>query len=375
VINREDKYQVKAKNGVVDFGIFMHDHRVRMSENRGYGSDGDVNRVPSYPFAGEWLDDMNTKTVFLDTATVDYGDLDFASLEKTGPLVKYDVTLPEQMQARLRGAAVAVTNKCVFDEGLMRACPALRLIAVTATGYNNIDIDAASRLGIAVANVPGYSTSSVAQFTLACILALATRLVDYDAAARDGRWTRSLIYTLGTWPTFELEGKVLGVMGMGAIGSEVARLAGAFGMRIIALGREGVKYDGGWERVGLNDLAERSDFICIHLPLSPMSRGIIGAEFLSRMKRTAFVVNMARGPIVDQAALNQALRSGRIAGAALDVLEEEPPPEDEPLLSAPNCIITPHIAWASVESRRRLVEEVATNIAAFLRGEARNRVT
>jgi len=317
---------------------------------------------------------MDTEIAFLDAATVDYGDLDFAPLEKIARLVKYDITRPEEMRDRLRTAAVAVSNKCVFDEGLMRDCPDLRLIAVTATGYNNIDIDAASRLGIAVANVPGYSSSSVAQFTLACMLALATRLVDYDAAARDGRWSRSEIYTMGTWPTFELEGKVLGIMGMGAIGSEVARLARAFGMRIIALGREGVEYDGVWERVGLDGLAERSDFICVHLPLSPESRGIIGEEFLSRMKRTAFIVNMARGPIVDQAALNRALRSGLIAGAALDVMEREPPPAEEPLLSAPNCIITPHIAWASVESRRRLVGEVAANIGAFLRGERRNRV-
>ncbi|HSV96142.1 MAG TPA: D-2-hydroxyacid dehydrogenase [Spirochaetota bacterium] len=318
---------------------------------------------------------MSTEIVFLDAATVDYGDLDFAPLEKLGSLAKYDITRPEDMQARLRGAAVAVTNKCIFDEGLMRNCPDLRLVAVTATGYNNIDIEAAARQGVAVANVPGYSTSSVAQFTMACMLALATRLVEYSAAARDGRWSRSTIYTLGTWPTFELEGKILGIMGMGSIGSEVARLAGAFGMRIIALGRDGVGYTGGWERVGLPEIAERSDVICIHLPLSPMSRGIINADFLSRMKRTAFLINMARGPIVDQAALDLALRSGRIAGAALDVLEQEPPPGNEPLLSAPNCIITPHIAWASVESRRRLIDEVAANIGAFLRGEARNRVT
>jgi glycerate dehydrogenase len=247
-------------------------------------------------------------------------------------------------------------------------------VAVTATGYNNIDIEAASRLGVAVANVPGYSTPSVAQFTMACVLALATRLVEYSSAARDGRWSASPIYTLSTWPTFELNDKVLGVMGMGGIGKEVARLATAFGMRVIALGREGVEYDERWERTGLYELAERSDFVCVHLPLSSESKGIIGGEFISRMKRTAFLINMARGAIVDQAALDRALRSGRIAGAALDVLDREPPPADEPLLSAPNCIITPHIAWASVESRRRVVEEVAANIGAFMRGEARNRV-
>jgi glycerate dehydrogenase len=317
---------------------------------------------------------MRDTIVFLDSATVDYGDIDSAPIGTHGRLVKFDVTSPGQMAERLKGASVAVTNKCVFDEKLFLACPDLRLVAVTATGYNNIDIEAASRLGVAVANVPGYSTPSVAQFTMACVLALATRLVEYSSAARDGRWSASPIYTLSTWPTFELNDKVLGVMGMGGIGKEVARLATAFGMRVIALGREGVEYDKRWERTGLYELAERSDFVCVHLPLSSESKGIIGGEFISRMKRTAFLINMARGAIVDQAALDRALRSGRIAGAALDVLDREPPPADEPLLSAPNCIITPHIAWASVESRRRVVEEVAANIGAFMRGEARNRV-
>ena len=317
---------------------------------------------------------MSDTIVFLDSATVDYGDIDCTPIGAHGRLVKFDTTLPGQIAERLKGAAVAVTNKCVFDEKLFLDCPDLRLVAVTATGYNNIDIEAASRMNVAVANVPAYSTFSVAQFTMACVLALATSLVEYSAAARDGRWSASPIYTLSTWPTFELNGKVLGVMGMGAIGSEVARLGMAFGMRVIALGRKGVKYDNRWERAGLYELAERSDFICVHLPLSPESKGIIDAKFLSRMKRTAFVVNMARGAIVDQAALEWALRSGRIAGAALDVLDREPPPADEPLLSAPNCIITPHIAWASVESRRRLIQEVADNIGAFLRGEVRNRI-
>jgi len=317
---------------------------------------------------------MSETIVFLDSATVDYGDIDCAPLGAHGRLIKHAITSPMEMPERLKGATVAVTNKCVFDEKTLRACPDLRLIAVTATGYNNIDIEAALRLSVAVSNVPGYSTPSVAQFTMTCVLAFATRLLEYSAASRDGRWSSSPIFTFTAWPTFELNGRVIGIMGMGAIGGEVARLAGAFGMRVIALGREGVRYDDTWERVGLYELAERSDFVCVHLPLSPESRGIIGADFLSRMKRTAFVVNMARGAIVDQAALDRALREGRIAGAAIDVLEKEPPPADEPLLSAPNCIVTPHIAWASVESRRRLLEEVAANIGAFLRGEARNRV-
>ncbi len=317
---------------------------------------------------------MSDTIVFLDSATVDYGDIDCAPIGAHGRLVKFDVTPPGQTAERLKGATVAVTNKCVFDEKLFRDCPDLRLVAVTATGYNNIDIEAAARMGVAVANVPAYSTPSVAQFTMACVLALATRLVEYSAAARDGRWSASPIYTLSTWPTFELNGKVLGVMGMGAIGSEVVRLAAAFGMRVIALGRRGVRYDDRWERAGLYELAERSDFVCVHLPLSTESKGLIDAKFLSRMKRTAFLVNMARGAIVDQTALDRALRSGQIAGAALDVLEKEPPPADEPLLSAPNCIVTPHIAWASVESRRRVIQEVAANIGAFLRGEKRNRI-
>jgi glycerate dehydrogenase len=200
-------------------------------------------------------------------------------------------------------------------------------------------------------------------------------MIRYDRACRDGTWSRSPVFTLGTWPTFDLEGKTLGILGMGAIGREVARLAMAFGMRVLALKRDGVVYGDGFERLGLHGLAERSDFVSIHLPLTEESRHLVGGDFLKTMKRTAFLINMARGPIVDPAALALALETGTIKGAALDVMEQEPPAGDDPLLSAPNLIVTPHIAWASLESRRRLVGEIASSIAAFYRGEKRNVVS
>lgn len=317
---------------------------------------------------------MNGSIVFLDAATIDYGDIDLSALEGLGHFTAFDATPPSLVAERLRDASVAITNKTAVTEEVVARCPSLRLIAVAATGYDVIDLPAASRREIAVVNVPGYATPTVAQFTIAYILACATRLVEYSAASRDGSWSASPSFTLGTWPTMDVRGKVLGIMGLGAIGREVARLARAFGMRVIALCREGVVYRDRVERAGFFDLAHRSDFVSVHLPLNAMTRHLIGRDFLARMKKSAFLINMARGAIVDPAALNEALRDGRIAGAAIDVMEKEPPDRDDPLLGAPNLIITPHVSWASVESRRRLVDEVVENIRAFMQGGRRNRV-
>lgn len=314
------------------------------------------------------------KIVFLDAGTLDYGDMDFTILSEIGGLTSYHSTTPQETVTRSSDAEIVITNKVVFDDDIMAQCPGLRLIAVSATGVNNIDLAAASRRNIAVANVPGYSTPSVAQFTMMFILALAGNLIDYSAAARDGRWSASPFYTLGTWPTCEVSGKTLGILGMGAIGTEVARLAGAFGMNILALRREGAAYNTEYERAPLQELARRSDFVSIHTPLTAENRHSIDRNFLSAMKQSAFLINMARGPIVDPDALGWALREGKIRGAALDVMEKEPPHNDDPLLSAPNLVLTPHIAWATKESRLRLLGEIAENIRAFLRGERRNTV-
>lgn len=319
---------------------------------------------------------MKRKIVFLDSATVDYGDINFSAIDSLGELVCYRTTSPEQAIERCSGAEIIITNKVVIDSSLMEACPGIKMIAEAATGYNNIDINEARGRGIAVANVPGYSTSSVAQLALSFILALSTNLIKYNNASHDGTWSSSETFTLGKWPFSDLAGKSVGIMGLGAIGSEVARLCSCFGMKVMALRRgEAEAGEGEYKRLELLDLAAVSDFISIHMPLTDYSRGIINGEFLSHMKKTAFLINMARGPIVDQYALYNALDKGIIAGAATDVMEVEPPRADDPLLEAPNLIITPHIGWGSMESRNRLVGEIAENIRSFINGVGRNIVS
>ncbi|HNV47292.1 MAG TPA: D-2-hydroxyacid dehydrogenase [Spirochaetota bacterium] len=310
--------------------------------------------------------------VFLDAATLNFGDMDMGPIAACGDYREHCLTAAHETAARLAGAEVAITNKVVVDRAVLDACPALRFVAVAATGYNVVDVDAARERGIGVANVPGYSTESVAQLAMAFILALSTRLMEHDRAARGGAWERSPMYTMGDWPWRELAGATVGIMGLGAIGARVAELCRAFGMRIVALGREGVSYNGTVERVGLDELAARSEYVSIHMPLTDYSRRLADARFLGMMKPTAYLVNLARGPIVDAHALAEALRAGRIAGAAVDVRDVEPPPADDPLLGAPNLIATPHVAWASVEARRRLIAEIAANIRAYRDGAPRN---
>lgn len=317
---------------------------------------------------------MAPRIVFLDAATVDYGDMDFSPLRAQGDLVCHPLTAPHQVAERCREARIVITNKVVFDEGVLAQCPAIAMIAEAATGYNNIDIAAATARGITVANVPGYSTGSVAQLTMAFMLALSTNLVKYNDAVHRGDWSRSPMFTMGDWPFVDLAGRTAGIMGLGAIGSAVAAICGAFGMRVIALRRGDGPAASPYERVTLDELARQADFVSIHMPLSDYSKHLVDDAFFARMKKSAFLINMARGPIVDPAALCRALESGAIAGAAVDVMEQEPPRADDPLLRAPNLIVTPHIAWASVDSRRRLIGEIAANIGAFLAGEKRNTV-
>ncbi|TAL38048.1 MAG: hypothetical protein EPN93_05135 [Spirochaetes bacterium] len=316
---------------------------------------------------------MKTTIAFLDASTVDYGDIDFSSLHALGAFQRYDHTAPAELSARMHGIEIAISNKVVLGAETIAANPSLRMIAIAATGLNNVDIPAAERAGIAVANVPGYSTDSVAQFTMTQVLVLATNIQRYDEAARRGEWSRSPVFTMGNWPSFELHGKVMGILGMGAIGSRVAHLASSFGMKVLALRRAGAATDA-FERGDLQGIAARADFVSVHLPLTNETRLLIGEEFLFKMKPTAFLLNTARGAIVDTAALVRALHAGSIAGAAIDVLDEEPPPPDHPLLGAPRCIVTPHVAWAGREARERLVAEIAKNIGAFLAGNRRHRI-
>ena len=316
---------------------------------------------------------MKPEIVFLDSLTVDFGDIDFSPLRELGNLVCHETTAPAQAAERCGNAEIVITNKVVFTPELIDRCGKLKMIAEAATGYNNIDIPAASDRGIHVANVPGYSTASVAGLTMTFMLALSSNLVKYNEAAHDGTWSDSPVFTLGNRRFSDLNGKTVGIMGYGAIGREVARLCRAFNMNVVALKRSETA-EGDVSRMELHELASVSDFVSIHMPLSSYSQHIIDRKFLGSMKRTAFLVNMARGPVVDPAALLWALENEIIAGAATDVMEKEPPDGNDPLLSAPNLLITPHIAWASYESRERLVREIALNIKSFLDGGNRNSV-
>ncbi len=316
---------------------------------------------------------MKPEIVFLDASTVDFGDIDFSPLAEPGNLTCHDTTTSSQAAERCMNADIVITNKVVIDAALIARCHKLKMITEAATGYNNIDIAEALKRNIHVANVPGYSTGSVAQLTMTFVLALSSNLFKYDRACHDGTWSASPVFTLGTWPFSDLQGKTAGIMGYGAIGREVARLCSAFGMNVVALMRDGSSSPD-VKRLPLHELVAVSDFVLVHMPLTDYSRHIINREFLSSMKRKAFLINMARGPIVDPEALLWALQENIIAGAAIDVMENEPPDKNDPLLTAPNLIITPHIAWASVESRTRLINEVALNIKSFLDGERRNSV-
>jgi glycerate dehydrogenase len=309
---------------------------------------------------------------FLDLDTVDRSDLDRSRLASALPDWRwYAVADPESVEARLAGATVAVTNKVVLDGARLAAARSLRLVCVAATGTNNVDLEAARRLGIAVANVRAYATPSVVQHVFALLLALTTRLVEYRDAVAAGRWSLSRQFCLLDYPIRELAGRTLGVVGYGELGQAVAR---AFGMEVLVAERRGAAPRAG--RLALEALLPRVDVLSLHCPLTPETRGLIGAAELALMRPDAVLINTARGGIVDEHALAEALSAGRLGGAGVDVLSCEPPGADNPLLApgVPNLIVTPHVAWASREARQRVIEEIAANIDAFRCGGERNRV-
>lgn len=316
-----------------------------------------------------------TRAVLLDLATIDRGDIDLGRLRSLCP--HWDLhprTAPGDTAARIVNAELVVTNKVVLDRDLLSSAPGLRLVCVAATGTNNVDLAAARELGIAVTNVTGYATPSVVQHVFAVMLAHTTRLFEYRQAVAAGAWGRSEQFCLLHYPIRELAGRTLGVIGYGALGQGVARVAAAFGMRVLIAGRPGGPSQPG--RTPLAELLAESHVVSLHLPLAENTRNLIGAAELARMRPDSLLINTARGGIVDEAALAEALRAGRISGAAVDVLSVEPPREGNPLLAPdiPNLILTPHIAWASREARQRLIDEVAENIAAFQGCRARNRL-
>ena len=309
------------------------------------------------------------KAVFLDAQTLG-DDVDLSPIEQVaGGLVYHASTLPEQVEERIRGFDMVLVNKVVLGRTHFEACPELKAIAVVATGLNNIDLQAAEEHGIRVMNVTRYGRSTVAQHTMALILALATRLLDYDRDVRAGRWGQSDMFCLMHHPIMELEGKTLGIVGYGDLGQGVAERANAFGMKVVLgcrPGQEPGEVDG-YARISLDELLATADVLSLHCLLTEETRNLIGGRELGLMKPGALLINTSRGGLVDEVALVDALHNGDIAGAGFDVLTEEPPRNGNPLLAGdiPNLIVTPHSAWASREARQRIVAITARNLASL----------
>lgn len=316
------------------------------------------------------------KAVFLDAATLG-DDVDLAPIrDAVDVLVLHDRTTPDQISERIAGFDTVITNKVVLGESHFSANPSLKFIALTATGTNNIDLDAAASAGVRVVNVIQYGRATVAQHTMTLILALATRLVDYHKDVQAGEWARSPQFCLMDHPIMELEGKTLGLFGYGDLGQGVADLARAFGMKVLLGARPGHApgIDKGVPRVPLDELLPQVDVLSLHCLLTDETRNMIGADELAKMQSHALLINTSRGGLVDEQALADALRAGQIGGAGFDVLTEEPPVNGNPLLAddIPNLIVTPHSAWASMEARQRMVQLTADNLNA-MKGNALER--
>lgn len=313
------------------------------------------------------------KIVILDGYVANSGDLSWDALKELGELTVYDRTAPDEVVARAKGAEAIYTNKVLITDELMGELPGLKFIGVLATGYNNVDIEAAKRCGITVCNVPAYSTDSVAQLVFAHLLHIINTIGDYADSVNRGEWAgnRDFSYRLSAFN--ELAGMTMGIIGMGNIGRRVAAIAQAFGMKVIT--NSGRELPEGVERVGLDELFKRSDVISLNSALTPATKGIINREALAMMKPTAVLINTSRGPLVDEEALADALREGRIAGAGIDVLCEEPPRSGSPLIGCPRCYVTPHIAWQSSQARQRLVDISIENLRKFCFGDPQNVVS
>jgi glycerate dehydrogenase len=326
------------------------------------------------------------RAVFLDFGTVSHDDLDTASLERVLPGITLHATSTEtEVEERIAGCEFILTNKLNITRARMRAVPGLRFVGLTATGTNNVDLEAAKQLGVAVCNITDYCTVSVAQHVLGAILMLTHRFREYGRAAIDGTWSKSDQFTVPGAPIRELTGKVLGIVGFGTLGRAVAKAArDGLGMRVLvaerpgsAPGREADSPTSiGPVRVSLDEVLRSADVVSLHCPLTPATTGLIGARELTLMKPDALLINTARGALVDLDALIEALRGGDLGGAAIDVLPQEPPVNGSPLFAPdiPNLLVTPHIAWAAFEARQRAVDELALNVEDFLRGGRRGRV-
>ena len=320
---------------------------------------------------------MSNTCVFLDTDSLDTGDLDWSRLLGSNiDLTRYAATDKNETALRMQDANIVITNKVIINDDMLEHALGLRLICIAATGTNNVDLEACKHRGIRVCNVRDYATSSVVQHVFSLILSLSNHLLAYRDVVQNGDWSRSKQFCLLEFPISELNGKTLGIIGYGVLGKAVARLGKAFGMNILIANRPGqASLVAG--RVSMETLLKESDVISLHCPLAENTRSLIGSEALRQMKPKAILINTARGGIVDEDALLTALESGSIAGAGIDVLSIEPPPASTPLLTRnlPNLIVTPHIAWSSQEARQRLLDQIADNITAYLAGTPRNIVT
>ena len=314
------------------------------------------------------------RIVILDGYTLNPGDLSWDGFRALGETVIYDRTEGAQTVSRIGDAQLVITNKTALTDEVFAACPGIRYVGVLATGYNVVDIDAARRRGIPVSNIPTYGTDAVAQYVFALLLEICHHVGAHSELVREGEWGKRGDFCFWNYPLIELAGKTLGIIGFGRIGQRTAQIAQAFGMKVLAYDahpnglpeKEGLRY------VLLNELLSESDVISLHCPLLPSTQGIINRDSIARMKDGVILINTSRGPLVAEADLCEALLSGKVAYAAADVVSSEPILPDNPLLGAPNCIITPHIAWAPKESRKRLMEIAAENLRSFLEGRPQN---
>lgn len=314
------------------------------------------------------------KIVILDGYALNPGDLSWESLRQLGEVIIYDRTPIDKVVERSKGAKVVITNKVPISGKDLDQLPSLKYIGVIATGFNIVDTETAKQKGIIVTNVPGYSTASVVQLTFALLLELCQHVQRHSDSVMDGKWSRSLDFSFWDYPLVELSGKTMGIIGFGSIGKAVADVASAFGMNIIGNSRTKTdqSHRSNFRWADVPELLKESDVITIHCPLTPETEGLINKKSLKTMKSSAFLINTSRGPIIADHDLADALNTEVIAGAGIDVLSTEPPPFDNPLLNAKNCLITPHIAWATLESRTRLIEIATNNISCFLKGKPTN---
>jgi len=311
----------------------------------------------------------------LDKASLDCGDLDFSGLNNLDlEVIEYDTTNPKKTAKRIKDMEIIITNKVILDKKLINEASNLKLICITATGTNNVDLEAAKQKGIIVCNVTGYATSSVVQHVFMLISVLNTKLMQYTAAVSKNKWSKSNFFCLLDFPITDLENKTIGIIGYGELGKGVAKLAKAFGMRVLICESLQVDKKNDKDRVSFNELLAESDIISLHCPLTEQTENLIAENEFNKMKPTAILINTARGGIVNEQALLTALQTKQIAGAGFDVLVQEPPAMDHFLLSADldNLIVTPHIAWASQTSRQHLWDGVISNIEAFMRKTPRN---